>query len=184
MSVRSLVKLSLLIMISSLCVDIPPVPVSQAMPVFMDVYDADPSSRPEYRGKCSICHASEDSGLRTEFGRAFIKNKYRISTQLQKSFPDLFLVPGESAKASAVASAFDTKKFFQSNCAICHGDDGKGLAPGTPDLTDTNWQRGRSDEKLVEQVRNGRGIMPGFKDRLNNDEIKSLIAYVRKFAEK
>ncbi len=161
-----------------------PMAVSQAMPVFMELYDADPMAKADYRGKCSICHVSEDSGLRTDFGKAFIKSGYRITPDLRRSFTDLFAQAGESTKTSAAVSGFDTKKFFESNCAMCHGNDGKGVAPATPDFTDAAWHRtNESDDGLAEVIRAGRGIMPPFKDRLKHDEIKVVIAYVRKFAE-
>lgn len=159
-----------------------PLTTTQAMPVFMDLYDADPTANSEYRGKCGICHASEDSGIRTEFGKAFIDNGYRFSPELRKAFPDLFGKTGETGKAAAAAT-FDAKGFFETNCEMCHGNDGAGVAPGTPDFADAAWhRRNASDDPLAETIRAGRGIMPPFKDRLKSDEVKAMIAYVRKFS--
>jgi mono/diheme cytochrome c family protein len=72
-------------------------------------------------------------------------------------------------------------------CAKCHKEDGcgksKGRASDTPDLTEPTWQRGRSDIQLRVSIRDGKGrSMPGFGDRVNDKELKELVAYVRKFA--
>ncbi|MBI4469161.1 MAG: c-type cytochrome [Acidobacteria bacterium] len=183
MTIRRQLKLLSLVSFSLGWCLLQPLEVSQAMPVFMDLYDADPATRPESRGKCSVCHVSEDSGVRTEFGKAFIKGGYRLTPELRKLFPDLFVQQGEVAVAAAAPAGFNSQHYFEGNCAACHGDDGKGVAPGAPDFTDTAWHRGHADDDpLTEVIHSGRGIMPPFKDRLKKEEIKVLVTYVRKFA--
>lgn len=70
---------------------------------------------------------------------------------------------------------------FNQLCAACHGADGKGQAMlGAPDLTNDIWLYGGSREQISDVLRNGRnGRMPGFSDRLDEDRIHILNAYVR-----
>lgn len=69
-------------------------------------------------------------------------------------------------------------------CAACHGVDGKGLPMlGAPDLTNDIWLYGGSREQITDVLRNGRnGRMPGFADRLDENRIHILNAYVRSLA--
>ncbi|CZF79396.1 MULTISPECIES: cytochrome-c oxidase, cbb3-type subunit III [Grimontia] len=65
-------------------------------------------------------------------------------------------------------------------CAACHGTDGKGNpAFGAPDLTDNVWLFGGSRKAVEETIRYGRqGVMPAWKDILDEDKIQLLSAYV------
>lgn len=176
-------KLLTLALLAVIWAGIQPSSVSQAMPVFMDLYDADPAAKSDLKGKCAICHVSEDSGVRTDFGKAFIKSGYRITADLRKSFTDIFVQAGDAGKSMVAAVEFDSKKFFETNCAACHGNDGKGVAPGAPDFTERSWhQSNASDERLGEAIKAGRGIMPPFKDRLSGDQLKVMVSYVRTFS--
>lgn len=69
---------------------------------------------------------------------------------------------------------------FQTNCAMCHGADGKGnTAFGAPNLTDNVWLYGGTLAKIRESVTHGRkGMMPAQKDRLSEAQIHLLAAYV------
>lgn len=68
----------------------------------------------------------------------------------------------------------------QAACYACHGADGKGKqALGAPNLTDAIWFYGGDKQTVVETIAQGRGgEMPGWKDRLTEDQIKILTAYV------
>ena len=69
---------------------------------------------------------------------------------------------------------------FQANCVACHGNDGKGnQALGAPNLTDAIWLYGSSKEELFYTIYYARaGVMPYWKDRLDDYTIKSLAIYV------
>ncbi len=56
------------------------------------------------------------------------------------------------------------KELYATNCASCHGDEGKGNKEvGSPDLTDAIWLYGSSRQAMVETVTNGRaGAMPAW----------------------
>ena len=65
-------------------------------------------------------------------------------------------------------------------CAACHGADGKGsYAFGAPNLTDNIWLYGGSEKVVTETLTYGRnGVMPNFKDRLGEQKIHLVAAYV------
>lgn len=73
------------------------------------------------------------------------------------------------------------KERFASQCAACHGPDGKGnTAMGAPNLTDDNWLYGGRLEEIIASIREGRsGVMPGWSDRLREEEIRILTAWIR-----
>ncbi len=65
-------------------------------------------------------------------------------------------------------------------CAACHGVNGKGnTALGAPNLTDDVWLHGFGKEFIVEMINRGKvNMMPAQKDRLSEEQIKLLSAYV------
>lgn len=72
------------------------------------------------------------------------------------------------------------KTIFAANCAVCHGEGGKGNRDlGAPDLTDKIWLYGSDEATIVEGITNGRaGVMPAWTGRLDPVTIKSLAVYV------
>ncbi len=69
---------------------------------------------------------------------------------------------------------------FATYCSACHGADGTGVAMlGGPNLTDDVWLYGNSDEALWTTIAEGRnGIMPAFGDRLDDVQLKLLVAWL------
>jgi|SRR5581483_8708302 len=94
-------------------------------------------------------------------------------------FAVVIATPG-SAKSAKVDK--QAKATFESSCAGCHGVDGAGTALGkslqAADLRSAAVQKIPSGE-LVAAVTNGKGNMPPFKDKLNPEQIKAVIGYVR-----
>lgn len=81
-----------------------------------------------------------------------------------------------TGSAAAIAEGQDLYK--QLNCYGCHGMRGGGGMG--PNLTDETWQTGDgSDLNLLEQVRDGLGKMPAFKDAIDDDQAWKIIAFVR-----
>ncbi len=78
------------------------------------------------------------------------------------------------------------KEIFQTNCAACHGTDGKGnQMVGAPNLTDNIWLYGGTEQIVEQTIRNGRqGKMPTFKERLGDDKIHLVAAYVYSLSSK
>jgi len=81
------------------------------------------------------------------------------------------------------ASNVDVAKgatIFAENCAVCHGEDGKGnQALGAPNLTDRIWLYGGDIETIQATITHGRaGVMPAWSERLDPTTVKSLAVYV------
>jgi cytochrome c oxidase cbb3-type subunit 3 len=88
---------------------------------------------------------------------------------------------GQQADATKAAAG---KAHFEALCAACHGVDGKGNPLlGAPNLTDGTWLYGGDAATLKHTLMNGRnGQMPAWGDKLGEQRIKLLAAYVTKLA--
>jgi mono/diheme cytochrome c family protein len=93
-------------------------------------------------------------------------------------------------RSSAQARAERVVDLFRTNCARCHGADGRGDTPlghtyKSPDFTDPEWWRKNSNITSTAQlsaiVRRGKGGMPAFGKKLTRTDIRLLVGYVRKF---
>jgi len=96
------------------------------------------------------------------------------------------LVVSSLAFRAAVPAA-DGAAIFKNNCTMCHGADGKGYsALKTPDFTDPKWQSSMKDKQLREIIKNGKKgtAMAAFGDKLNEEEITAVIAYIRSLKKK
>lgn len=84
-----------------------------------------------------------------------------------------------SGKSSdPIKAALGKPKFAA--CAACHGVDGKGnTALGAPNLTDDVWLHGWGHEAIANMINKGKmNMMPAQKERLSEDQIRLLSAYV------
>ena len=70
--------------------------------------------------------------------------------------------------------------FLTTGCVGCHGMDGKGMtAVGAPNLTDDVWLYGGDLDTIRTTVVHGRmGQMPAFQDKLGEQRVRLLAAYV------
>ena len=80
------------------------------------------------------------------------------------------------------------KTLFQQRCAKCHGRDGAakttyGQIVSATNLTDSEWQQRVDDKRLVNSIKHGRGQMPAFGEKLNEEQIILLAFYVRAFTK-
>lgn len=76
-------------------------------------------------------------------------------------------------------------KIYATQCAKCHGQDGKGIASlQPPDFTDAKWQASRTNKQFTDGIANGVGVMPGFKGALKPAQIAALVTYVRAYGKK
>jgi len=84
----------------------------------------------------------------------------------------------------AALAAEGEQLFLTTGCIGCHGMDGKGMtAVGGPNLTDDVWLYGGDAATLKETVTNGRaGQMPAFQDKLGEQRVRLLAAYVIKLS--
>ena len=84
-----------------------------------------------------------------------------------------------------VNAARTAAAIFAKDCASCHGKDGraktlKAKFNHARNLTDAQWQDSVSDERLFNSINNGKGKnMPAFGKKLSEEEINSLVPYVR-----
>jgi mono/diheme cytochrome c family protein len=94
------------------------------------------------------------------------------------------------AASTISARAADAKTNWDNNCAQCHGKDGHadtkmGKQLNAKDLTDPKVQAAFTDAKATQSIKegvkeNGKTTMKAFGGKLTDDEIKALVAYVRK----
>ncbi len=89
-----------------------------------------------------------------------------------------------STKVSATTSGTaDGSALYASKCVICHGKNGVGTAAwrakGQPDLSSAEWQKTHSDEQIATRIRQGKGKMPGFGNKLSDEDIQALVRQVR-----
>jgi cytochrome c oxidase cbb3-type subunit 3 len=72
------------------------------------------------------------------------------------------------------------KEKFATNCAVCHGPEGKGNPQlGAPNLTDKVWLYGSSEATIMEAVTKGRNnVMPAHKNLLGDAKVHILAGYV------
>ena len=75
-----------------------------------------------------------------------------------------------------------TKNLYVSNCARCHGSDGRGQTEqgrkyDVPDLVVE--AKHASSSKLKRIITNGKEDMPAFGKKLTDAQIDSVVAYVR-----
>lgn len=74
---------------------------------------------------------------------------------------------------------------YEQSCSICHGPDGSGALPGTPDfttpemLTDLQTDSGRALCIIAE----GEKAMPGWKETLSNEQMWQVLTYIGTFGK-
>ncbi len=103
----------------------------------------------------------------------------------------LWLTMGLFAALTGACLAADVKENWEKNCQKCHGADGKGQTKmgrqsGAKDYTDAKVQEELKDDAAVKIIKEGvvdkgKKKMDPYGDKLNDDEIKALIAYIRAF---
>jgi len=85
------------------------------------------------------------------------------------------IIANDELSSYVVASA---KVLFGDRCAPCHGAGGSGN-PDYPVLADDDWLYGGSIEAIQQTIRSGRkGMMPGFKNLLTDEQINELTTHV------
>lgn len=109
-----------------------------------------------------------------------------MKTTLKLTFAGLVLM-----LAAGVAKAAPASENWGNLCASCHGEDGKaqtksGKKLKLRDYTDAKVQAELKDDEMLKAITDGVKIdgkekMKSFKDEISADEIKDLVAFVRKF---
>ena len=93
--------------------------------------------------------------------------------------------------ATGVAFAAPAAENWDNSCASCHGADGKGQTKTGKklklrDYTDAAVQAELKDDAMLKAITDGVKIggkekMKGFSDEYSAEEIKDLVAHIRKF---
>jgi cytochrome c6 len=82
------------------------------------------------------------------------------------------------------AFAADAAANWSQHCASCHGKDGSGSTTmgkklGVKDYREAKVQGEFTDAQATQLIKDGKDKMKAFKDKLSEDDIKALVAYVR-----
>lgn len=77
------------------------------------------------------------------------------------------------------------EQVYQQLCAGCHGVDGRAQTEtahrvGAADLTSAVVQD-QSDSQLSKVIKEGRGKMPPWSGKLDDSDIRAVVAYIRQF---
>jgi len=88
--------------------------------------------------------------------------------------------------ASIVIPAFAQDSgadIYKAKCAMCHGADGLGATPAGKAMKAVSFKDPANvkapDAELIAAVKNGKNKMPPNVAKLTDDQIKSVVAYVR-----
>ncbi|MEO6120315.1 MAG: cytochrome c [Terriglobales bacterium] len=87
--------------------------------------------------------------------------------------------------ATALAADPDPQivALYKAKCSACHGADGKAATPAGKKLNTRSFALPEimkaPDADLIEITARGKNKMPGFAKSLKEDQIKSLVAYIR-----
>jgi mono/diheme cytochrome c family protein len=99
-----------------------------------------------------------------------------------------FLVICALVFCAAIARGQNGAATFKTNCVACHGEDGSGDTPTGKSLKAANLRsleiQKKTNTELATVIANGKGNMPAFKPNLSDDQIKSVIAYIRTLKQK
>ncbi len=91
--------------------------------------------------------------------------------------------PGSLSAAELDSSLANGRRYYQQNCAVCHGDAGNGLGPatkyGVPAINlMTDMTKTRTDGYVYGMMRNGRGSMPSY-NRIEEPDRWDVVNYLR-----
>jgi mono/diheme cytochrome c family protein len=88
--------------------------------------------------------------------------------------------------APAPAAAEDAPKIFAKSCSPCHGKEGEPSAvfakQGVRSFKDQVWQKAAPDAQIEKSIREGKKgtMMASFEKQFSAEEIKALVAHIRK----
>lgn len=138
-------------------------------------YTGDPSKKVVASAKALHLVAYLKSLKQTEIANtpAFIPAKEKKSGTATSAEED----PGEGA--------VDGKQLYVTNCSACHQQNGEGLAGAFPSLKGSSIVNDEDPETLIRIILRGYdarqeyGVMPGFADRLSDEEIAAIATHER-----
>jgi cytochrome c2 len=108
-----------------------------------------------------------------------------ISVAVLAQDPPAKTAPKKAASGKSSGSATKGKEVFDQKCGICHfaDSDAKKIGPGLKGIskrgTFTVNNNKFTEETLKAWIENGDSLMPPFKEVLDAEQIKDVIAYVK-----
>ncbi|RFP10008.1 MULTISPECIES: cytochrome c [unclassified Duganella] len=97
---------------------------------------------------------------------------------LIKAAMAIIAVLAAGATAPSRAQEMDGKALFMKNCAACHQATGKGIPGAFPALAGNKFVQGKGVDVAAVLLK-GRGGMPDFSDSLSDQEIATILSFVR-----
>jgi disulfide bond formation protein DsbB len=109
--------------------------------------------------------------------------------------PEAAPKPAASPETPAAIEAPDGAALYKVTCPACHGQDAKGMQGLGKDMTTSKFIKERSDEELVEFIKQGRALddplnttgiaMPpkGLNPALSDDDIMAIVKFIRSLSE-
>lgn len=157
-----------------------------------------------FNNNCSSCHGHDAAGQARRFpdltdsswqwGADEAQLVETIHSGRQAVMPPWLTVAGQegvdqladyvlalSRRESDDAAVAGGGNLYQQFCVACHGLDGAGNPLlGAPALNDASWTYGGEHAEVVESIANGRiGVMPAFGTRLDETQIRLLVAWLK-----
>jgi mono/diheme cytochrome c family protein len=81
------------------------------------------------------------------------------------------------------------RQLFQKDCAVCHGDQGRGDGPAAASMLRRPYDLGKlagppifPDGVVVYRIANGKRLMPAFKAAFSENELWDLLNFIRSLA--
>ena len=136
-------------------------------------------------GNLKEIHATIDKGIRQpeldgthmSMMPAFGRDGLLQSAEIQDVVSYVRLISGQEPASAAARRGV---ALFATNCAACHGADGRGKRDfGAPNLTDAIWLYRGDEESVRKSIHDARfGVMPQWGGKLDPATTKMLAAYV------
>ena len=120
---------------------------------------------------------SEHAVTRTSDMPAFVALGVLTPAQANDVAEHVLSLSGRVGDAAAAARG---KPLYAENCAVCHGEVGRGdRQVGAPDLADAIWLFGGEKSDILRSIaQSRRGVMPAWEGRLDPATVRALSIYV------
>ena len=83
------------------------------------------------------------------------------------------------ANMAWAGNPFNGKPLYLKHCAGCHGERGESNLLGVPNFSRGEIIISSTDPMLVNSIKQGKGVMPGFNGLIKDADILDVIAYMR-----
>ena len=84
-----------------------------------------------------------------------------------------------SFNAVYAGNPFNGKAPYEKFCMACHGARGESKLIGVPNFSRGETVVSSTDPMLMNVIKNGKGVMPGFQGQIKDTEILDIISYLR-----